>query len=60
MVETILVRPKGKSVSQNVQVTRRGNKPIAIVKPRAREWNVSDILDEEELKQQLLEEHAAE
>jgi hypothetical protein len=60
VVETILMRPKGKSVSQNVQVTRRGNKPIAIVKPREREWNVSDIVDEEELKQQLLEDHTAE
>jgi hypothetical protein len=55
VVETIMMRPKGKSVSQNVQVARRGSKPIAIVKPRAREWNVSDIIDEEELKQQLLE-----
>jgi hypothetical protein len=55
VVESILVRPKGKSVSQNVQVTRRGNKPIAIVKPRSREWNVSDTVDEEELEQQLLE-----
>ena len=36
VVETILVRPKGKSVSQNVRVTRRGGKAIAIVKPRAR------------------------
>ena len=60
VVETILMRPKGKSVSQNVQVTRRGSKPIAIVKPRAREWNVSDIVDEEELKQQLLEEYDVE
>ena len=60
VVEVILMRPKGKSVSQNVQVTRRGNKPIAIVKPRAREWNVSDIIDEEELVQQLLEESGAE
>jgi hypothetical protein len=60
VVETILMRPEGKSVSQNVQVARRGGKPIAIVKPRAREWNVSDIVDEEELKQQLLEEHEAE
>jgi len=47
-------------VSQNVQVTRRGGKTIAVVKPRAREWNVSDIIDEEDLKQQLLEEHGAE
>jgi hypothetical protein len=60
VVEMILMRPKGKSVSQNVQVTRRGNKPIAIVKPRAREWNVTDIIDEEELTQQLLEESGAE
>jgi hypothetical protein len=59
VVETILMRPKGKSVSQNVQVTRRGGKVIAIVKPRAREWNVSDIVDEEELEQQLLEENGA-
>jgi hypothetical protein len=60
VVETILMRPKGKSVSQNVQVTRRGSKPIAVVKPREREWNVSDIIDEDELKQQLLDEQAAE
>jgi hypothetical protein len=60
VVETIMMRPKGKMVSQNVQVTRRGGKTIAIVKPRAREWNVSDIIDEEDLKQQLLEEHGAE
>ena len=60
VVETILMRPKGKSVSQNVQVTRRGGKPIAIVKPRAREWNVSDIVDEEDLERQLLEEHGTE
>jgi hypothetical protein len=59
VVETILMRPKGKSVSQNVQVTRRGDKPIAVVKPRAREWNVTDIVDEEDLKQQLLEESGA-
>jgi len=55
VVETILMRPKGKSVSQNVQVTRRGGKPIAVVKPRSREWNVSDIVDEEDLAHQLLE-----
>lgn len=55
VVETILMRPKGKSVSQNVQVTRRGDKTIAIVKPRSREWNVTDIVDEEELERQLLE-----
>jgi hypothetical protein len=60
VVETIQMRPKGKMISQNVQVTRRGDKTIAIVKPRAREWNVSDIIDEEELKQQLLEEDGAE
>jgi hypothetical protein len=60
VVETILIRPKGKSVSQNAQVTRRGGKAIAIVKPRAREWNVSDIVDEEELEQRLLDEHEAE
>jgi hypothetical protein len=60
VVEMILMRPKGKMVSQNVQVTRRGGKTIAIVKPRAREWNVSDTIDEEDLKQQLLEDHGAE
>ena len=60
VVETILMRPKGKMVSQNVQVTRRGGKTIAIVKPRAREWNVSDIIDEEELKRQLLGEDGEE
>ena len=60
VVETILMRPEGKSVSQNVQVTRRGDKTIAVVKPRAREWNVSDIVDEEELTRQLLEEQGAE
>ncbi len=60
VVETILIRPKGKSVSQNVQVTRRGGKTIAIVKPRAREWNVSDIIDEEDLERQILEDHGAE
>jgi hypothetical protein len=60
VVETIMMRPKGKMVSQNVQVTRRGAKTIAVVKPRAREWNVSDIIDEEDLKEQLLEDHGAE
>ena len=60
VVETILMRPKGKMVSQNVQVTRRGGKTIAVVKPRSREWNVSDTVDEEDLQQQLLEEHGAE
>jgi len=60
VVEMIMMRPKGKMVSQNVQVTRRGGKTIAVVKPRAREWNVSDIIDEEDLKQQLMEEHGAE
>ena len=60
VVETILMGPRGKMVLQNVQVTRRGGKTIAVVKPRSREWNVSDTVDEEDLQQQLLEEHGAE
>jgi hypothetical protein len=61
VVERMWIRPEGKAVTQNVQVTRRGGKPIAIVKPRRTlEWNISDIVDEEELEEWLLEEHEAE
>lgn len=52
-VETMLVRPRGKIVSQNVQVTRRGDRIIAITKPRPREWNVSDVPDEEDLLRRM-------
>jgi hypothetical protein len=49
VVESVLVRSRGKAVAQNVQVTRQGDRVLAIVKPRSHEWNVSDVLDEEDL-----------
>jgi len=53
VVETVLMREPGKIVTQNVQITRRGDRVIAITKPRSREWNVSDVLDARDLKKEI-------
>jgi len=49
-VDTLFTRPEGKMVTRQVQVVRRGDKIISVLRPRLREWNVnSDIHDESQL-----------
>jgi hypothetical protein len=49
----VLFRPDGKMIVQNARVTRRDGRVVAIEKPRSREWNVNDALDEGELGEAL-------
>jgi hypothetical protein len=50
VVETLFTRPEGKMVTRQSVVVRQGDKTLAIVKNRLREWNVADdIHDEAEL-----------
>ena len=53
VVETVFVRLAGSNVIQRVQVTMRGDRVVAINKPRARNWNISDPIDEAELLKEL-------
>lgn len=52
-IETVWVRLEGSSVIQPVQVTKRGDKIVAVNKPRARNWNIGDPIDESELMEEL-------
>jgi hypothetical protein len=52
-VETVFVRLEGSNVIQRVQVTKRGDEVIAITKPRPRNWNVNETVDEAELLEEL-------
>ena len=52
-VETVWVRLEGSSVIQPVQITKRGDKIVAVNKPRARNWNIADPIDESELLEEL-------
>ena len=50
VVETVFSRPTGKSVTRQLRVVRQGDRTIAIVVPRLREWNVtSDTVQEDEI-----------
>jgi hypothetical protein len=51
--ESVLFRPDGKMIVQNARVTRRDGRVVAIEKPRSREWNLNDALDEGELAEAL-------
>jgi hypothetical protein len=53
VVETVFMRLEGSNVIQRVQVTRRGDEIVAINKPRARNWNISDPIDEAYLLEEL-------
>ncbi len=51
VIETVFMRRDGSAVVQPVRVTRRGDRVIAIEKPRNREWNIAtDVWDEEDLE----------
>jgi len=52
-VETVFVRLEDSNVIQRVQVTRRGDRIVAISKPRSRNWNISDPIDEADLLAEL-------
>lgn len=51
--ERIYMRRKGGAVVQPVLVTRRGNKIVSITKPRNREWDAADVVDEDDLLRYL-------
>ena len=53
VVETLKMRLRGSSVTQNLQVVRRGDEIIAVRKPRPRQWNLSDRLDEADVLRRL-------
>ena len=51
VIETIQTRPEGKIVTRPSTVIRQGDRTLAIIKPRSREWDVNhDIIDEAELE----------
>ena len=51
IIETIRTRPEGKMVTRPSTVIRQGDRTLAIIKPRSREWDVNrDIIDEAELE----------
>ena len=51
VVETVMMRRDGSAVAQPVRITRRGDRILAIEKPRKREWNVlTDVYDEADLR----------
>ena len=50
VIETVFVRRDGKAVVQPMRVTRRGDRIIAVEKPRSRQRNLlSDVYDEDDL-----------
>jgi len=53
VVDIVASRRSGKAVTEHVQVTRRGDRIVSIARPRSREWNVNDVVDEEELLQSV-------
>lgn len=50
VIETLHTRPSGSAVTRSSVVVRQGDRTLAIVKPRPREINVTDIVDEEDLE----------
>ena len=53
VIETVKMRLRGSSVTQNVQVVLRGDDIIAIHKPPPGEWSLSDRLDEADVMRRL-------
>jgi hypothetical protein len=49
VIETVPTRRSGAPVTEHVQVTRRGDRILSVSRPRLRVWNVSDVVDQEEL-----------
>ena len=50
-METLRARPRNKLVTRDNIVVRQGDRTIAIIRSRGREWNVAeDIHVEEELE----------
>lgn len=49
VVETVKMRLRGSSVTQDAEVVRRGTEVLAVRKPRPRQWNLSDRVNEGEL-----------
>ena len=54
-IETVFVRLEGSNVIQRVQVTRRGERIVAVSQPRTRNWDINDPVDEAELLEALAE-----
>ena len=48
IVETLRARPRNKMVTRDNVVVRQGDRTIAIVRSRGREWNVADDIHVEE------------
>ncbi len=48
IVETLRARPRNKMVTRNNVVVRQGDRTIAIIRSRGREWNVADDIHVEE------------
>jgi len=46
VVETVKMRLRGSSVIQDAEVVRRGDEILAVRKPRPRQWNLSDPVNE--------------
>ena len=46
VVETVFTRPRGKILTRRSLVVRQGDKTVAVVRPRSRETNTLDIVDE--------------
>jgi len=53
VVETVKMRLHGSAVTQDLQVVRRGDAIIAVRKPRPRQWNLSDRLNEADVLRRL-------
>ena len=49
VIETVPTRRAGAPVTEHVQVTRRGDRIVSVSRPRLRVWNVSDVVDQDEL-----------
>ena len=54
-IDTVYMKRKNSFVTQPVRITRRGDKIISIEKPRNRQWNLADALDEEAVREQMEE-----
>jgi hypothetical protein len=52
VIETVPTRRSGAPVTEHVQVTRRGDRILSVSRPRLRVWNVSDVVDQDELLEQ--------
>ncbi|MEE2677987.1 MAG: DUF4124 domain-containing protein [Myxococcota bacterium] len=53
VVETVKMRLRGSSVIQDAEVVRRGTEVLAVRKPRPRQWNLSDPVDEGDVAEGL-------